>query len=264
MKKLFLILVLVISPAHLVHAAIDETIVLYLSFDEGKGEEIRDHSSFGHHAQMVGNTEWVDGKSGKAVQITGESTDCVVVPAADSLKIQGQITLMAWIKSPGSLGSGDQWIDKNCHNGGEHNSYGIGVFGDGTEINFFLGSGASRPTLEVNQTPALEEWQHVTGTYDGEEMKIYLNGEMLEGTLSDGSSGFDFQGTNDSDLRIGCAKDRAQYTFNGAIDEVIIYRRALDEEETRRVMNSGPLAVSPAEKLAATWAGIKKSWIKKN
>ena len=259
MKRLILSLSLValIMLTYFGHAALDdETILLYLSFDEGTGNEVRDQSQYGNHGEIINNTEWVDGPPGfgRAVEISGENTDCVVVPGSDSLRITGEITMMAWINSPGWAGSGDQWIDKNCHNGGELNSYGMGVFGDGTRIDFFLGSGGARPALEVNQTPAVNEWEHVAGTYDGKTMKTYLNGEVI----GERDEAFDFQGTNDSDFRVGCSKDRANYTFNGAIDEVIIYSRALDGAEINQVMNSGlGAAVSPSGKLATTWANIK-------
>jgi len=256
MQRLFLSLflaALIILPVHLGYAVIDDTIVIYLSFDEGTGNDARDQSTYGHHGEIIGNTDWTtDGKFGKAVEIAGENTDCVVVPAADSLKIEGEITMMAWIKSAGWEGDGDQWIDKNCHNGGEKNSYGIGVFG--ANILMMCGETASRKNLEANPLPEVNQWQHVAGTYDGSAMKIYLNGDLL----GENAENFDFAGTNDSPLRIGCSKDRANYTFNGAIDEVIIYSRALGKTEVNNVMNNGIAAVSPSGKLTTTWSAIKK------
>jgi len=234
-------------------AAVDETMVIYLSFDKGSGKEVKDQSKYGNHGEIVSNTDWTDGKFKKAVSISGENTDCVVIPDSDSLKIEKEITMMAWINSAGWEGSGDQWIDKNCHNGGEKNSYGIGVFGTGGNILMMLGETASRKNLEVKQVPEVNEWQHVAGTYDGAEMKIYLNGKVI----GEQAEKFNFAGTNESPLRIGCSKDRANYTFNGAIDEVIIYNRALGEAEVKKVMNSGPTAVSPGGKLSTTWASIK-------
>jgi len=255
MKKLFLSLfltALIILPAHLVYAAVkDDTVVIYLSFDEGTGKDVKDQSNYGNHGEIVDNTDWTNGQFGKAVEIAGENTDCVVIPAADSLKIEGEITMMAWIKSAGWDG-GDQWIDKNCHNGGEKNSYGIGVFGD--NILMMCGDTGSRKNLSVNPLPEVDKWEHVAGTYDGSAMKVYLNGDLL----GESAEKFDFAGTNDSPLRIGCSKDRANYTFNGAIDEVIIYSRALDKAEINNVMKSGISDVSPSGKLTTTWSTIKK------
>jgi hypothetical protein len=255
MKILSLSLVLVALMTLLtdwVYADIDADIVIYLSFDEGSGKTAKDQSKYGNHGEIINNTEWTDGQSKKAVEISGENTDCVVVPISDSLKITDEITMMAWINSVGWTG-GDQWIDKNCHNGGEKNSYGMGVFGDGGNILMMLGETASRKNLEAKPAPKENEWHHVVGTYDGNAMKIYLNGEVV----AENSEKFNFQGTNDSPLRVGGSKDRPQYTFNGSIDEVIIYKRALGEGEINNVMNNGPLTVSLKEKLAITWANVK-------
>ncbi|MCH8293101.1 hypothetical protein IH992_18585 [Candidatus Poribacteria bacterium] len=71
------------------------------------------------------------------------------------------------------------------------------------------------------------------------------------------SQKFDFQGTNDQPVRIGCSKDRPQYTFNGAIDEVAVFRRALSLDEIKQVMNGDLLAVSPKDRLATTWGSLK-------
>ena len=254
MKRLLLSLVLMalMLPAYLGYAAIDDSIVIYLSFDGGTGKKVKDQSKYGNHGDIVENTEWADGKFEKAVKISGETTDCVVIPASDSLKIEGKITMMAWINSAGWEGDGDQWIDKNCHNGGEKNSYGIGKFG--ANILFMLGETGSRKNLEANPLPEENEWQHITGTYDGAKMKIYLNGKVI----GENAEKFDFAGTNDSPLRIGSSKDRPNYTFNGSIDEVIIYNRALEGAEINNVMNNGLAAVSPNGKLSTTWSAIKK------
>ena len=196
MKRLLLSLVLealIMLPSYFGYAVVDETILIYLSFDEGTGKDVKDQSQYGNHGAIVNNTEWTDGKFKKAVEIAGENTDCVVIPPSDSLKIEGEITMMAWINSAGWEGDGDQWIDKNCHNGGEKNSYGIGVFG--ANILLMLGETGSRKNLEANPLPEVNEWQHVTGTYDGSAMKIYLNGDLL----GENAEKFNFQGTNDSD-----------------------------------------------------------------
>ena len=53
-------------------------------------------------------------------------------------------------------------------------------------------------------------------------------------------------------------KDRARYHFHGAIDEVVIYSRALNEKEIQGVMKGSLLApVTPKEKLSLTWGKIK-------
>jgi hypothetical protein len=257
MKQLFsytaLLIVLMFITAGYATADLAEGLVVYFTFDNVKGKTIVDDSGNGLDADIIANTEIVDGKYGKAIRITKEGPDCVNVPAAEELKVEGEITMAAWINQD-AWNTNAQWFDKNCHNGGEHSSYGIGAFGDGKSFNMFLGTGNGRPTLNKPHAMDAKKWLHVVGTYDGATMKVYVDGEVA----AEQDQKFDFKGTNDQDLRIGCSKDRPQYTFeNGSIDEAAVWRRALSEDEIQEIANEGFLAVSPLDKTATTWGSIK-------
>ena len=236
-------------------ADLAEGLVVYFTFDNVKGKTIVDDSGNGLDADIIANTEIVKGKYGDAIRITGVGADCVSVPAADELKITGEITMAAWINQD-SWATDAQWFDKNCHNGGEHSSYGIGAFNGGKNFNMFLGTGNSRPTLSQPHALDTKKWHHVVGTYDGSTMKVYVDGEVA----AEKDEKFDFKGTNDQDLRIGCSKDRPNYTFeNGSIDEAAVWRRALSDDEIQEIMNEDFLAVSPLDKAATTWGNIKRT-----
>jgi hypothetical protein len=234
-------------------AALSDNNVLYLTFDEGAGKIVKDQSKNGHDANIIANARWVDGKIGKAIEITAEGQDCVNIPAAETLKIKGEITMMAWVYQNSWAASSAQWFDKNCHNGGEKNSYGIGVFGN--NILMMLGEIGSRKGLSVPNAMQDKQWHHIVGTYDSKTKRIYLDGKLL----AEQADKFDFAGTNDSDLRIGCSKDRPQYTFDGgSIDEAAMWNRALSLDEIQQAMAGNLLAISPQDKLATTWGIIKQ------
>lgn len=234
--------------------ALEDDLVLYFTFDDIDGKTIKDSSGNGLDANIIANTEIVKGKNGNAIKITAEGADCVNVPADNKLKISGEITMAAWIYMD-AWNNNSQWFDKNCHNGGEHTSYGIGVFGDGSSFNMFLGSDQNRKTLNKPHDLDAETWYYVVGTYDGNSMKIYVDGDLaVEDTQK-----FNFTGTNDQDLRIGCSKDRPQYTFeNGMIDDAAVWSRALDEDDISEAMNGGLLDVTPQNKVSTTWGNIKQ------
>ena len=255
-KRLFSYVVLIALMLITTYATADlaEGLVVYFTFDNVKGKTIVDDSGNGLDADIIANTEIVNGKYGKAIRITAEGPDCVNVPASDELKITGEITMAAWINQD-SWGTDGQWFDKNCHNGGEHSSYGIGAFNGGTNFNMFLGTGNGRPTLSQPHGLDEKKWYHVVGTYDGSTMRVYVDGEVA----AEKDEKFDFKGTNDQDLRIGCSKDRARYTFeDGSIDEAAVWRRALSEAEIKEIANEGFLDVSPLDKVATTWGSLKR------
>lgn len=250
----FLLLAVVLFTASYTTADLAEGLVVYFTFDNVDGKMILDDSGNGLDADIIANTEFVKGKYGDAIHITKEGPDCVNVPASDELKITDEITMAAWIYQEGWT-SNAQWFDKNCHNGGEHSSYGIGAFGNGVSFNMFLGTGNSRPTLNIPHKLDAKTWHHVVGTYNGETMKIYVDGELF----ADKDEKFKFTGTNDQDLRIGCSKDRPQYTFeNGSIDEAAVWRRALSDDDIKAIMQEDFLAVSPLDKAATTWGSLKR------
>jgi hypothetical protein len=71
------------------------------------------------------------------------------------------------------------------------------------------------------------EWYHVAGTYDGAEMKIYINGEFTGGWVTNIS-----RTTDAGNLQIGALRKPGEESWlNGTIDEVRIYDRALSKEE---------------------------------
>ena len=255
MKKLIVILLLatlIVIPTYSGHAASDETLVLYLPFDEGNGDEVKDQSQYENDGTIVENVEWGEGVFGTAIAVVGQTGDAVVIPDSDSLKIEGEITLMAWTKRAGNVSYGHV-IEKNVHDGEELNSYSLAA--SQSSIGIFMGTGQQRQFLKASSpNMTQDEWLHVAVTSDEKATKFYLNGEMILET----ARSFEFHGTNNADVRIGSAWNNPEFIFNGAIDEVAIFTRALDEEEINKIMESGiSAAVSQEGRLFATWASIK-------
>lgn len=83
----------------------------------------------------------------------------------------------------------------------------------------------------------VNEWSHIAITYDGEidQLKFYLNGNNVRTVNSYLPNG----GTNSNNLLIGRGHDLAMPTFNGTIDEVRLFNRALTPEEIKASYNAG-------------------------
>jgi hypothetical protein len=69
---------------------------------------------------------------------------------------------------------------------------------------------------------------------------------------------FGFKGENALPLTIGMGVDRPQYTFEGIIDEVVIFKTAISKGEIQDVMKGKFLAVAPHDKLSISWGRLKK------
>ncbi|MDE0689450.1 MAG: LamG domain-containing protein [Candidatus Poribacteria bacterium] len=258
---LFLVLMLV-SIEHAT-ADLDDDLIVHFTFDNVKGKRIFDESGNGLDARIVKKTQFVEGKYGKAIRITGETEDCVNIPSADALEISGEITMMAWVYHKNWMESTSQWFDKGCYSRVSNSLYGMGVFNrekaDGSRIGIVLG-GEQHMRFIVLSDMRDRTWHHIVATSDSKSVKLYLDGKIVNppGLLPPAFQ-FHFKGVNDEDLRIGCAKNKPEYAFkNGSIDEVAIWSRVLSEDEIRSAMQGPLLDVTPKHKGTTTWGTIKR------
>src|SRR5262249_52367666 len=82
------------------------------------------------------------------------------------------------------------------------------------------------------QLTPLFNWTHVAATYDGSLVRLYVNGNQVSSQSCVGSII-----TSSGVLRIGGNSFWGEY-FNGLIDEVRIYNRALSGSEITADMNT--------------------------
>ena len=242
-------IVLAVMPAG-VHAQSDDGLVAEWHFDEGSGSVLKDSSGNGNDGVIHGAT-WTEGNFGSALEFDGVD-DYVEVPDSPSLDITDVITVELWV-NPTTLGDWDLMVHKI-------NAYGIGYsFVDhpgfpGDRNKFEFHKFQTNPpdyckcSNSVN-SPIPGNWYHIIGTFDGTQHKIYVNGN-LEGTVS-------YTGTfstTDYPLIFGGyfyhilpthpQEYLQKYLFNGIIDEVRIYNRALTAEEIKEHYEQEPTALS--------------------
>jgi len=219
-------------------------------FDEGKGNETEDSSGNRYHGDIEGDPKWVDGQFGKALEFKGVEY-IEIQNSAPNLSFGGiqPFTIAAWVKHQG----GGYVVSKfNRNIIGE---YIFSIGGGGT-----VGFHREVDPWGLSGTKALPfgDFGHAAVTYDGSEMKIYVNGE-LDVTQKRPAQNTDtvtpvliggrlINGNPDPDSR-----------FRGVLDEVVIFNVALTEEQIQEVMKGLSLekAVSVSGKLASTWGGIK-------
>jgi hypothetical protein len=91
------------------------------------------------------------------------------------------------------------------------------------ELRYFNGSTAVRTNT----------WYHVAMTYDGAFLKLYVNGK-LDGSAAACGPVL----TSDQPLVIG-GESPGPWNFNGLIDEVSLYDRALSDTEVLSIYGAG-------------------------
>jgi hypothetical protein len=191
------------------------------SLDTGEGAVAED--LVGENNGAIEGASWFEkGKYGKALSFDGVD-DCVSVQDAPELQLTEDFTLQAWVKSKGEV-KADPIIFKETE--GFFSYYlGLGLASSG-KVEAYIGEEEEDHTLVVSPEPlAPNVWAHVAVTYDGATMRLYLNGDLIDGNTT-GVPNMPSTGP----LQIGCA-DIFNEHFNGLIDEPRLYDRALGAEE---------------------------------
>ena len=221
--------------------------------DEGEGKVIKDSSEKKNDGEIMHETEWIDGKFGKALKFDGQD-DCAQIPI-DFLP--EEYTLSAWIyqisaeKSPGDDSDYGQTILSSSSISGTN--YGFWLLSyKGEQIRFY--SFATVPAvanslLTEDKVISLEQWHHIVVTaVKGGESAIYVDGIEKARWNNQGGE------VTTTAYYIGDLRLDRLITFNGIIDEVAIYDSVLSPADIVRL---GSSAVSYSGKLATTWGVIK-------
>jgi len=198
-------------------------LVAYWSFDEGSGNIVYDASGNNNHGSLINGPKWTQGKIGGALQFDGVN-DYVEVPDSESLDITKAITVGAWVypRARQSVYDRDGIVIK----GG---AYYLTITPSGKVAVHFYGL-TSPGYHDSNQIVPLNQWSHIATTYDSAtgKIRIYINGSLDREITTSGA-------INPSTYVMGIGSEwngRSRF-FNGLIDEVRIYNRALSPEEIR-------------------------------
>ena len=214
----------------------DASLMLYLSFDELNGNQAIDHSRYGNHGRLVGNPRLVQGKFGNALEFNGQS-DWVEIPHDESLTVNRNVTVMAWVYALRHQGPGGAAWQGILAKGNYPRSYSLYTEYNGSihlSVNNFYGSVS---TEKVN----LNEWQHVVAQVDSGAHRYWINGRDAGGLryTRDNNVAPSLPGKADTfPVLIGNTHESGRQ-FLGLIDEVRIYNRALSEAEIIEQMKKG-------------------------
>jgi len=189
------------------------------------------------------------------------TSSSVDLAAATELAVDSAITLEAWIKP--TVFAANPWQNSIINKDGWTGTNGEGGFalrcgGNGILSFVFCGrTFASTTSLSWKEatspagTLVLNTWQHVAGTFNGSSLKIYVNGNLVGTTAFTGMIRF----PNSYALKLGRSPEtssgQARY-FNGSIDEVRVWERALSISELTANANSH-INVAGQSRLIGYW-----------
>ena len=234
--------------------------VAYFSFDEGSGDVAADGTASGHDLSLENGAAWADdGVRGSALDVRGGGEHALASgPIVDT---SGSFSIAAWLRhrdrlqtkaaisQDGSSAPGFQMGLRNSDERGDlrpgydqfpppEDEYppfrwtfdvpdAEGCLGDE------CGNRANSAYGDVGMMPPEDRWDHVVGVVDRDHktLSIYVNGEHISSESAD----YDWASDGAFAVGVGSAADPTANSFDGSIDEVRVFNRALSSAEAWQV-----------------------------
>ncbi len=230
--------------------------ISHWAFDSGTGTIAFD--SIGNNDGVITGTSWESGGlSGSALEFTWGTNDHVDAGDDESLNLDEDFTIAMWVKRS-SLSQMGNVIDFGT---GESTSAYASQFlididnsDNGNLLIFMMGDSTYSGFYHVNAGANIPdtEWHHIAVTFSGATSTVYVDGDpesvVTQANSSRISSGVD-------ECYIG-ARTNGNAAFNGLIDEVSIYNRALSPQEIPRFQGVTQVATLPATNVGTSTATL--------
>ncbi|MHC4676548.1 MAG: LamG domain-containing protein, partial [Planctomycetota bacterium] len=220
----------------------DANLLGWWELDDGAGSTAVDSSTYNHNGEIQiidVNVSWVSGRDdvNSALEFSGGR---VRVSDTSDLRPLYEVSACAWIYYS-ERQSSTRVVVKGADN---KECYEIEVSSDDSLV--FQVRDGNDPSAESFPRYAAEsdedaldrdEWIHVAGTFDGNAVKCYINGEVVATNNDANAIWYLSQDTND--LAIGNRSDNDDREFMGTIDDVRVYDYGLSAEEIAYIASDG-------------------------
>ncbi len=238
-------------------------LVAWWRFNEGSGDTANDSSGNGHDGTLLGTPEWVIGPPGFGGAISFQEDKCTGIDCGnfDPTNGTGQFTIALWAYWDGT-GTFQHFFTKSAGWGADTMMFQIELWGAHDNATYTDRVGVSYQgagSMEFSIMPK-NEWVHLTWTFDGTDLRVYLNGVDEVGPKP-----FSIGPAADVTVFIGVSHAAEGRIFHGFLDEVRVYDKALTADEVQVVMQGGegfPNAFGPkpadGELYPDTWVNL--SW----
>jgi hypothetical protein len=232
MKELYIVVVLIGSFFLYTSSCIADA-VYYCN--EGAGSEIHDYRCSDDVGYFRGNVTFTSGYRGYGLDLTdsGEGYPFVEIANSNDVNIVGgSISLMAWVN----------YIDSGIDQGIIVKGYGTGSVHYNLGLIDVAGTTSSRVFFRINTDAGFKTvlsstnigsdsgWHHVAGTYNGNYMRVYIDG-VQRGTTTATSEIIG----NSGSVYLGAKYDGSEY-FYGYMDDIRIYEEVKTKSEIDGIM----------------------------
>lgn len=228
-------------------------LLLFYPCDENGGDVLKDASGNGWDADLPGG-KWEKGVFGNAVRLKGTNSE-VQGDILSSVGKTGEISMMCWVNLAAHT-TYNGIISVEAPNEGDPVCCEFRIMVDPARSPFWNAGHHVDQNLDGIFTFELDTWYHYAMVANGEAAQIYIDGEMV----GEKPEAFDLPELHDVFIYVGTGEKPGTWTAEDlALDEVMIWDKALDEDEIKLAMEGSKIfmSVDAIGKLATTWAGLK-------
>jgi outer membrane protein assembly factor BamB len=214
----------------------EPNLVSHWKFDEGTGTTAY-NSAGSNNGTIAGNPVWVTGRVGAYALDFDGTGDYVNVGNNSSLDVNA-FTISAWVYRAQSGKNGQTIVDKSrltSSNGG----YTLALNASDKVLVYLADGPAPSPMFITSNSFPANTWVHVAATFNGGtvssgDVKVYFNAVEQTGTETNYGTSLK---SSTRDVYIGTydASTGTTGKWNGVIDDVRIYNRALSAMEVEQI-----------------------------
>jgi len=194
-------------------------------------------SSVGNITGTVTNISPTTGQNGVGANafLFNGSSSSILVPLTSMQKPTAAFSITGWFKTSSAA---SQVIAATTENGGW--SFYTGISGCTTGVQFIVWvNGAYSSSCNTSVAPSSNVWIFAAGVYDGSSVKVYINNGAATSSAASGAMSWS---TTTVPLCIGSEPSPTACTssfFNGTLDDIRFYGRALSASEVLQLYNGG-------------------------
>jgi hypothetical protein len=159
------------------------------------------------------------------------------------LDITGNLSIVAWIK-PESTSDVMRIVSKYQATSGNRSYQIFAGNVDYTDIAFTVSNDGTTITVCYTSNPVISAgtWTHIAAVYNGTDMRVYINGSLSNNGTNNPKTYSSGIVNGAANFEIGRYDGNTKY-FDGLIDEVAVFNRALSADEIAAIYNYGILPV---------------------
>ena len=204
----------------------DPDLVLHYTFDKGSGSKVIDHSGNRNDGTIYG-ANWTSGISGYALSFDG-SDDYVDVANIEP----NEKTVTLWYNPLNITPATSEYLAGDSFAGGTQNTKGWQIYiNSASDLVFSVGNGTNYNKYILSSIQSTNRWYFVSAVHDygNNNLSLYIDGNLV------GSTGIVGYATTGYHVNLGRYTYGSSRYFNGTIDEVRIYDRALSSQEIQAI-----------------------------